>query len=392
VELVEVTPAAGLPAAPAQRRRAPGGAARLVVAALGAAALVVLLADGLAAATIAARRCRPTSVPGVGTLLYSDQCTGTELLLQASLGRIVTVDVDRGHTGVIDDPHLLTAWPGTATSAPSYGHIPVVDQGEAWSVPVQGHAPALPLGPADEVLPDGTGGWWIVAPAPHGLDATELRRARGDQARLGPGILLGPGVRPIIGTADGLVVSGPVGGLALVDGAHPGPLRTGLDVQEVITAQGHTLLVEGSKPGVVEGSQAGGSPELWTVDVRTGTSRPVGPPGRIGVAVGGAPGAKFSPDGRWLALFTPYAGPHPQLADQLSLVDLRRGTVTAVPGGGTASDQPALAWSADSRWVFFLQAGGPVDRTIGAYRLGARSATEMRYFPDPVFDLAGVAS
>jgi hypothetical protein len=109
------------------------------------------------------------------------------------------------------------------------------------------------------------------------------------------------------------------------------------------------------------------------------------------VAVGGAPGAKFSPDGRWLALFTPFDGPHPQLSDQLSLVDLRRGTIVAVPGGGTASDRPALAWSADSRWVFFLQAGGPVNRTIGAYRLGASSATEMRYFPDPVFDLAGVA-
>jgi len=392
-QLVELVPAtAGLVPAPpggrapnTPRLRWPlsAGMARVVAVVLGVAVLGVLVGDGVAAFAIASRRCRPTSVPGVGTLLYSDQCTGTELVMQESLGRFVTIDVDRGRTGVVDDPHLLTPWPGTATSSPSFGHIPVVDQGEAWSVPVNGRGPALLLGQADLVLPDGVGGWWIASPAPHGMDGTELRRARGDRAGAGRGIVLGPGVSPVVGTADGLLVSG-AGGLSVVAGAHPAPLRTDLDIQQVITAQGHTVLVEGS--------EAGGPAELWTVDVRTGAARLVGLPGRIGAAVGGAPGAKFSPDGRWLALFAPYAGPRPELSDQLTVVDLRRGTVTAVPGGGTASDQPALGWSADSRWVFFLQAGGPVNRTIGAYRLGARSTTEMRYFPDPVFDLAGVAS
>ena len=80
----------------------------------------------------------------------------------------------------------------------------------------------------------------------------------------------------------------------------------------------------------------------------------------------------------------------PRVSDQLTLVDLRRGTVAPITGGGTVATIPSLAWSADSRWVFFLQGGGPTGRTIGQYRIGDRAPTALNYYAGPVQDLAGV--
>jgi hypothetical protein len=90
-------------------------------------------------------------------------------------------------------------------------------------------------------------------------------------------------------------------------------------------------------------------------------------------------------------VFTPFAGPRPDLSDQLTVVDVRRGTAVAVAGAGTVAGLPSLAWSANSRWVYFLQGGGPTGRTIGVYRLGDRASTALNYYAGPVEDLAAVA-
>jgi hypothetical protein len=160
-------------------------------------------------------------------------------------------------------------------------------------------------------------------------------------------------------------------------------VRRDLDVRGVVAGHGHSL--------VVLARDAEGRDGMWTVDVRTGRSRLLGPPGPIGAGVGGAPGVKFSPDGRWLAVLTPLPVRAAVPGSQVSLVEMSSGHVTAVPGGGTASEQPALAWSPDSRRVFFTQAGGPVGRTLGMFRRGGRGTEDLRLFPDPTRDMASVA-
>jgi hypothetical protein len=324
------------------------------------------------------------------------------LVVEAGARTLTALDLDRGRTTTISDAHVLAASAGVAPLLPSDGRLPIVDHGEGWAVPVAGGGRALPLGPAEEVLDDGTGGWWLVSRrGVHGVAVTEVRRVRGDGATTGRPIFMSPAVVPLAGTAQGLLVTTGDGHALTLVGDRPRLVGTRLSVHRVVAAHGDRVLVLADLPGHVAG--------LWLLDLAGGGERYLGAPGRIGssddvspgvpVAAGvaltpaapSAPGAKFSPDGRWLAVFTPFAGPRPDLSDQLTLVDVRTGAVLPVAGAGTVTELPSLGWSADSRWVFFLQGGGPTGRTIGAYRLGDRTTTALDYFAGPVEDLAGVA-
>ena len=354
---------------------------------VGLAVLVAGLAVGdLAGGLVVGLRpgCRPAVTGGPGSLPLTDGCTGTVLVVADRGGEVETLDLDRGRVAPLDDPHLAHATPGAATRSVSAGHIAVIDHGVAWSVALRPGGRDHELGTARMVLDDGAGGWWLIGGGgPHALPGEAARRARGDRAGAGPALFLGPGVTPSLGLGGQLLVSGGAGALALVGGQHPGPVRTGLDVTGVVAGHGRTLVVAANDPS--------GAEALWVVDVRTGLRQPLGRAGRIGTAISGAPGVKFSPDGRRLAVLAglPPRGTVPGAA--VTLLDIRTGKLTAVPGGGTAADQPALTWSADGRAVFFLQAGGPVGRTLGVYRLGDPAAGTVRFFPGPAEDLLAVA-
>jgi len=352
----------------------------LVLAVLAVVVLAVLVGDGMAAARLRPGGCQPHGV-GAGAVPLVGQCTGTLLVLQTPDG-IQTLDLDRGRVESVN----IAVWAGVAPLAPSAGRVPVVGASGALAVPVDGEA-SLALGPAELVVSDGDRGWWLVSAASsqtHGLASTMARRARGSGVVYGRPILLGSGVTPVAGVAGGLLVTGTGGRLSLIGGAHPGPVAGDLGAVDALAAAGNRVLLGASPPGRPAG--------LWLVDVASRRETFVGSAGRTTPAVGGSPEAKFSPDGHWLAVFVPYAGPHPQMSAQLVLVDLRRGKVSAVPGGGTAAAETAVAWSPNSQWLFFLQAGGPVNRTIGSYHLGDRTAGVLNYFPGPVTDLAGVAN
>lgn len=352
------------------------------LAALAIAVVVLLVADGVAGVRLA-RGCQPGAGAPAATPLLG-RCSGTVLLLDIGGGQMQVLDLDAGRVSAVLDPRVARRWPGTAALAPAGGRVPVVDAGRAWAVPVGRGRPALDLGPAISVLPDGDGGWWLVTPAGaevHGLVATTARRVTSRGAG-GPVILLGPGVSPVLGVGGSLLVEGDDDRAALVGGARRGPVAADLGAVVPLAAGGRTLLVEADPAGRPTG--------LWTVDIVSGRERYVGSGAAVSPGgVGGSSAAKFSPDGRWLAVFLPYeqgAG-----FDRLVLVDLRTGTSRPVPGGGTAASRPSLGWSPDGRWVFFTQAGGPVDRTIGAYRLGDRRAGVVNFFPGPIVDLAGTA-
>jgi hypothetical protein len=371
--LVELVPVHDAP--PMTARHGPPWLAALAVA------LVALLAvDGVTALRVA-RGCRPgAGAPAASPLLR--RCSGTVLLLDAGGGGMQVLDLDAGRVSAVRDPRVTSRLPGTAALAPTGGRVPVVDAGRAWAVPVVGRRAALDLGPAISVLADTDGGWWLVAPAGsevHGLADTTARRVTGAGAR-GPEILLGPGVTPVLGVAGSLLVEGDDDRIALVGGALRGPVAPDLGAVVPLAAGGRTLLVEADPPGRARG--------LWTVDVGSGRERYVGSGAAVSPGmVGGSPAAKFSPDGRWLAVFLPYG--QGDGFDRLVLVDLRTGSSRAVPGGGTAASRPSLGWSPDGKWVFFTQAGGPVDRTIGAYRIGDRRAGVVNFFPGPIVDLVG---
>ncbi|GAC1316849.1 MAG: hypothetical protein NVSMB12_14140 [Acidimicrobiales bacterium] len=350
---------------------------------LGLVAVVAALAlADLAGGLVVALRpgCRPVATGGPGSLPLTDRCSGTVLVVDGPDGEVETLDLDRGRIAPLQDPHLDGATPGAATRSLSAGHLAVVDHGEAWSVALRPGGVDHRLGPARVVLDDGAGGWWVIGGAgPHAMPGEAARRARGDRAGTGPGLVLGAGVTPALGVDGQLVVSSEGGALALVSGRHPRALPTGLAVTRVVAGQRRTLVVTAPDRHL--------DPSLWAVDVPTGRVRLLGRAGRIGSGVSGAPGVKFSPDGRRLAVV---AGLPPRggvAAGVVTVLDVVDGRVTPIPGGGTTADQPALAWSADSKAIFFLQAGGPVGRTLGVYRLGDPSAGTVRFFPGPAQDL-----
>jgi hypothetical protein len=346
-----------------------------------AAVCCVLVADGVAAARVRSPGCQPVGQVR-GALPLFGRCTGTVLVVEAP-GAIQTVDLDHGRLATLS---TATWWPGAAPLTPSAGRVAAVGAMGAVAVPLGGGAPVR-LGPAESVLDDGGGGWWIVSPSSepdHGLVRQVARRANGSGVVAGPPVLLGSGVTPVGGVSGGLLVAGSGNRLAVIGGSHPGPLGSDLGAAYLLAAGGDHVLLTASPPGRPAG--------LWLVDVATGREAFLGSSARASAGANGSVDAKFSPDGRWLAMFVPFPGPYPSVSAQLMLVDLRRGTATAVPGGGTAAPEPVVAWSPDSRWVFFLQAGGPVDRTIGTYHLGDHTAGVLNYFPGPVVGLASTRS
>lgn len=360
--------------------RDPVVARRAIGAALVAATLI-LLPFGTARVASAFRRCRPARTGAAGSLPLVDRCTGTLLVLRDRTG-FGALDLDAGRSTRLGGAHVAGTSPEGATDAISRDHAAVLDSGSAFSVGLRGGR-TFDLGPAVAVLPDGERGWWVIAPGgQHGLPGTVARRAVGDRSDLGQPLYLDAGVTPLAGVSRGLIVRSGAAALAVVGGPRPGPLRTQLHIDRVVATDRDTILVVVTTPA--------GRAELWTVDVERDTERRIGEAGQLPAAEAGAPAAKFSPDGRRLAVVVNQTSASGFRNDAVVVVDLPTGRVVPVPGGGTAAPSPALAWSPDGRWLFFVQAGGPVGRTMGAYRRGDRVAGALRYYPPGIVDLLAV--
>jgi hypothetical protein len=332
--------------------------------ALAVVVLAAALAVGVRAAT--AHGCRPGRQPGAPQLL--DRCSGVSLLVE-SAGGATLLDLDRG------DVMHLPPRRDLASQSLSAGRMLDIDDGQAFAM---GIGPPVALGPATGAVDDGTDGWWLIMGNDHPAGSETARPVAGTGPLPGPTILLGPGVTPVGGLDGDLVVANDARRVSVVGGTHPGPLDPDLGPLDVVATSGDVALVRAQPAG-----RPGG---LWLVRP-SGGERYVGPATRVVPGAGGFAGARFSPNGRQLAVFLPAAN-----GAQLAVLDVATGAVRPVPGGVSIVAVPAVAWSPDGRWLFFSQGGGPVGWTLGAYRSGDRKARQINYFPPAVSDLMAVAT
>jgi hypothetical protein len=125
----------------------------------------------------------------------------------------------------------------------------------------------------------------------------------------------------------------------------------------------------------------GGDCQFVLTDLTTGLDRVIAPPRGLSFIGGGA----FSPDGRTLAAFTLV---HSNLTNdtmQLALIDVGTGQVSPVSNSRGQFGEPYgfATWSPNSQSVYFGGVGqiraSFQDLRIGAYRIGASSATALPF-------------
>ncbi|GAC1540858.1 MAG: hypothetical protein NVS3B12_28050 [Acidimicrobiales bacterium] len=378
-----------LPAVVARPRRLRMQIGRRIVAVAAAIALVATFA-GAVAVGAALRPCVPSRTDGGSGRRLVSACTGTVLVLRNESGggapSVERVDLDGGRVSPQGDDHLRAATIGAATSTLSQDHLAVVDGGEGWSIPLRPGGGTRDLGPASKILDDGSGGWWVIREAgPHALPGLLAHRVRGATGPTTDPLIIGDGVTPLAGTTEGLLVRASGSSLALVGGAHPRPLSTGLDVRDVLAVSGeHVVVTAHGEPTHADAATTDDG--VWLLDLRSGRRQLLGIE-RDAQTLPAPLRATFSADGSKLAVLLPLPTQGSLPAHTVAVVDVASGRIDAVPGGGTAAEHPAMAWSPDGLRLFFAQAGGPVHRSLAAFRLGSARVEELRYFPGPLTDL-----
>ncbi|GAC1541441.1 MAG: hypothetical protein NVS3B12_28990 [Acidimicrobiales bacterium] len=371
---------------------------------------LVTASTGAVAVVAALRPCVPSRTNGGSGHRLVSACTGTVLVLRdESAGRtpsVERVDLDGGRISPGVDGHVRAATIGAATSTLSQDHLAVVDGGEGWSIPLRRGGRTRDLGPASKILDDGSGGWWVIREAgPHALPGLLAHRVQGATGPTTDPLIIGDGVTPLAGTAEGLLVRGGGSSLALVGGAHPRPLSTGLDVRDVLAVSGEHLVVTAhGEPAPAETQPAGSQPAgttaggtdvgttdvgVWLVDLRSSRRQFLGLD-RDAQTQPASMNATFSADGSKVAVLLPLPAQGSLPANTVVIADVASGRIDAVPGGGTAAEHAAIAWSPDGRRLFFAQAGGPAHRSLAMFRMGSDRVEELRYFPGPLTDLVAV--